>query len=123
MFSFKTVSEGLTSASSNVRSIFVLFFVKFSGNDYEIIIIDDGSPDGTQDAAKQLEDIYGTEIIVSVRLFNLWGRLQCLNLFLAQFSGELKVRNIVPMFYHQRLRPRPSKLGLGKHLRDMCNRR
>ncbi|XP_015778599.1 PREDICTED: dolichol-phosphate mannosyltransferase subunit 1-like [Acropora digitifera] len=46
-----------------------------SGNDYEIIIIDDGSPDGTQEAAKQLEDIYGTEII--------------------------------------RLRPRPSKLGLG----------
>ena len=37
----------------------------FSGHDYEIIIIDDGSPDGTQEAAKQLEDIYGTDIIVS----------------------------------------------------------
>ncbi|XP_068725119.1 dolichol-phosphate mannosyltransferase subunit 1-like [Montipora capricornis] len=34
-----------------------------SGHDYEIIIIDDGSPDGTQEAAKQLEDIYGTEVI------------------------------------------------------------
>ena len=117
MFSFNIVSEGLTS--SNVRSMFFVVFVKFSGNDYEIIIIDDGSPDGTQEAAKQLEDIYGTEIIVSFRLFNLWGQLQCLNLLLAQFSGELKVRNIFAMFFHQRLRPRPSKLGLGKHLRDV----
>lgn len=37
----------------------------YSGHDYEIIIIDDGSPDGTQEAAKQLENIYGTDIIVS----------------------------------------------------------
>ncbi|EDO39238.1 predicted protein [Nematostella vectensis] len=35
-----------------------------SGHDYEIIIIDDGSPDGTQEAAKQLEDIYGKDKIV-----------------------------------------------------------
>ncbi|KAK2709009.1 dolichol-phosphate mannosyltransferase subunit 1-like [Artemia franciscana] len=32
--------------------------------DYEIIIIDDGSPDGTQNAAKQLEKIYGSDKIV-----------------------------------------------------------
>lgn len=32
--------------------------------DYEIIIIDDGSPDGTQDAAKQLQKIYGESKIV-----------------------------------------------------------
>ncbi|RMX51518.1 hypothetical protein pdam_00010306 [Pocillopora damicornis] len=36
------------------------------GYDYEIIIIDDGSPDGTQEAAKQLENIYGTDIIVMI---------------------------------------------------------
>lgn len=36
-----------------------------SEHDFEIIIIDDGSPDGTQEAAKQLENIYGTDIIVS----------------------------------------------------------
>ncbi|KAK9892309.1 hypothetical protein WA026_019112 [Henosepilachna vigintioctopunctata] len=35
-----------------------------SGYDFEIIIIDDGSPDGTLDAAKQLEGIYGKEKIV-----------------------------------------------------------
>lgn len=45
------------------------FCCGFSGYDFEIIIIDDGSPDGTQKAAKQLEDIYGTDIIVSS--FNL----------------------------------------------------
>lgn len=31
---------------------------------YEIIIIDDGSPDGTQDVAKQLSDIYGDDKIL-----------------------------------------------------------
>jgi len=32
--------------------------------DFEIIVIDDGSPDGTLDAAKQLERIYGAERVV-----------------------------------------------------------
>lgn len=31
---------------------------------YEIIVVDDGSPDGTQDVAKQLQDIYGEDKIV-----------------------------------------------------------
>ncbi|NWQ75868.1 DPM1 mannosyltransferase, partial [Columbina picui] len=35
-----------------------------SGNNFEIIIIDDGSPDGTQEVAEQLEKIYGTDKIV-----------------------------------------------------------
>ena len=32
--------------------------------DYEIIVIDDGSPDGTLEVAKQLENIYGDDKIV-----------------------------------------------------------
>ncbi|CAH1779453.1 unnamed protein product [Owenia fusiformis] len=32
--------------------------------DYEIIVIDDGSPDGTLDVAKQLQKIYGADKIV-----------------------------------------------------------
>ncbi|XP_022092041.1 dolichol-phosphate mannosyltransferase subunit 1-like [Acanthaster planci] len=35
-----------------------------SKHDYEIIIIDDGSPDGTLEVAKQLEKIYGKDKIV-----------------------------------------------------------
>ncbi|XP_066259584.1 dolichol-phosphate mannosyltransferase subunit 1 [Euwallacea similis] len=35
-----------------------------SGYPYEIIIIDDGSPDGTLEAAKQLQDIYGSDKII-----------------------------------------------------------
>lgn len=45
---------------------FVLYFMSsfHSGHNYEIIIIDDGSPDGTLEAAKQLENIYGSDKIV-----------------------------------------------------------
>ncbi|KAM6054070.1 dolichol-phosphate mannosyltransferase subunit 1 isoform 2-T2 [Chlamydotis macqueenii] len=35
-----------------------------SGNNFEIIIIDDGSPDGTQEIAEQLERIYGSDKIL-----------------------------------------------------------
>ncbi|NXF06576.1 DPM1 mannosyltransferase, partial [Smithornis capensis] len=38
---------------------------RHSGIDFEIIIIDDGSPDGTQEVAKELEKIYGSDKIVS----------------------------------------------------------
>eukprot|EP01120_Amphizonella_sp_Union-15-10_P006886 TRINITY_DN2276_c0_g1_i1.p1 TRINITY_DN2276_c0_g1~~TRINITY_DN2276_c0_g1_i1.p1 ORF type:complete len:240 (+),score=41.95 TRINITY_DN2276_c0_g1_i1:76-795(+) len=37
---------------------------KTSDQDYEIIIIDDASPDGTQELAKQLQEIYGEKKIV-----------------------------------------------------------
>ncbi|XP_011806758.1 PREDICTED: dolichol-phosphate mannosyltransferase subunit 1 isoform X2 [Colobus angolensis palliatus] len=35
-----------------------------SGINYEIIIIDDGSPDGTRDVAEQLQKIYGSDRIL-----------------------------------------------------------
>lgn len=37
----------------------------FSGFDYEVIVIDDGSPDGTLDVAKKLQKLYGEDKIVS----------------------------------------------------------
>nr|CAG4650395.1 EOG090X0B9X [Sida crystallina] len=39
-----------------------------SGHNFEIIIIDDGSPDGTLDVAKQLQAIYGDERIASFKV-------------------------------------------------------
>ncbi|GFT47298.1 dolichol-phosphate mannosyltransferase subunit 1 [Nephila pilipes] len=47
--------------------IIVWLIVKYMtlGNyDFEIVIIDDGSPDGTLEVAKQLENIYGAEKIL-----------------------------------------------------------
>ncbi len=35
-----------------------------SGLDYEVIVIDDNSPDGTLDVAKELQQIYGKDRIV-----------------------------------------------------------
>ena len=40
------------------------FLCCFSGFDFEVIIIDDGSPDGTQQVAEELQRIYGKEKIV-----------------------------------------------------------
>ena len=38
--------------------------IPYSDYDYEIIVIDDGSPDGTLEVGKQLQNIYGSEKIV-----------------------------------------------------------
>uniref|UniRef100_A0A674BSN4 Dolichol-phosphate mannosyltransferase subunit 1 n=1 Tax=Salmo trutta TaxID=8032 RepID=A0A674BSN4_SALTR len=48
--------------------LIVWLLVKYfgeSGYDYEIIVIDDGSPDGTLEVAEQLQKIYGEDKIVS----------------------------------------------------------
>ena len=50
--------------TSNTNNIFT-----YSGFDFEIIIIDDGSPDGTLEVAKQLQKIYGDKKIVISSLF------------------------------------------------------
>lgn len=39
-------------------------YTLYSGYSYEVIVIDDNSPDGTLDVAKQLQKIYGEDKIV-----------------------------------------------------------
>lgn len=48
-----------------MRICFVVIVVG-SGYDFEIIVIDDGSPDGTLQVAEQLQQIYGEDKIVCV---------------------------------------------------------
>ncbi|NWX95139.1 DPM1 mannosyltransferase, partial [Nothoprocta ornata] len=42
-----------------------------SGHDFEIIVIDDGSPDGTQEVAEQLVNIYGPDKIVTMEIISI----------------------------------------------------
>lgn len=44
---------------------FFALVLRISNIDYEIIVIDDNSPDGTLEIAKQLQKIYGEDRIVS----------------------------------------------------------
>ncbi|KAJ7957093.1 Dolichol-phosphate mannosyltransferase subunit 1 [Quillaja saponaria] len=48
----------------NIALIVYLVFKHLSDVDFEIIIVDDGSPDGTQDIVKQLQQVYGEDRIL-----------------------------------------------------------
>ncbi|CAN1322751.1 Dolichol-phosphate mannosyltransferase subunit 1 [Linum perenne] len=45
----------------NIAIIVYLIFKHLRDVDFEIIVVDDGSPDGTQDIVKQLQQVYGED--------------------------------------------------------------
>ncbi|TKY46062.1 Dolichol-phosphate mannosyltransferase subunit 1 [Spatholobus suberectus] len=48
----------------NIGIIVYLIFKHLRDADFEIIVVDDGSPDGTQDVVKQLQQVYGEDRIL-----------------------------------------------------------
>ncbi|KZV17513.1 dolichol-phosphate mannosyltransferase subunit 1 [Dorcoceras hygrometricum] len=48
----------------NIALIVYLIFKHLSNVNFEIIIVDDGSPDGTQEIVKQLQQVYGEDRIL-----------------------------------------------------------
>ena len=58
-------------AETEVDKNIIINFIT-SGYDYEVIIIDDNSPDGTLEVAKQLQKIYGEEKIVGNIFLHGW---------------------------------------------------
>ncbi|CAN1322750.1 Dolichol-phosphate mannosyltransferase subunit 1 [Linum perenne] len=48
----------------NIAIIVYLIFKHLRDVDFEIIVVDDGSPDGTQDIVKQLQQVYGEDRVL-----------------------------------------------------------
>lgn len=92
-----------------MNELLIQFPAWFRDVDFEIIVVDDGSPDGTQEVVKQLQQVYGEDRIVStidLKLDMYFFVGQCLCLFMTVKSS--------PFLMMQLLRARPRKLGLGR---------
>ncbi|KAE8057381.1 hypothetical protein FH972_014082 [Carpinus fangiana] len=68
----------------NIALVVFLVFKHLRDVDFEIIVVDDGSPDGTQEVVKQLQQVYGEDRIVRRLL------LMCIQISGTAYSHGLK---------------------------------
>jgi GT2 family glycosyltransferase len=59
------VRQGHRSLTFKIWYWLNFLFISVRDVDFEVIVVDDGSPDGTQDIVKQLQQVYGEGHIVS----------------------------------------------------------
>lgn len=80
-------------------SLWILFFAQFRDADFEIIIVDDGSPDGTQDVVKQLQQVYGEDRIVSSDVYNFFFHIDTVihPWFILFFGISFRVTMLIPV--------------------------